>query len=194
MPLFDHFGLLAPIYVRFFPPPDPSDWRRVLHRPADGALLAAGGGTGRVTAQFSAQATQIVIADVSHGMLVQALKQNDVQVVQAPAEQLPFPDGAFARVIVVDALHHMADAKLALTELVRVLAPGGRLVIQEPDWQRPLMRLVAWAEKLALMRSHPYLSEDMLQMAAQAGGRAHCVRADTNTIWVIVDKPVTGAG
>jgi len=36
---------------------------------------------------------------------------------------------------------------------LRVLAPGGRLVIEEPDVERTPVRLIALAEKLALMRS-----------------------------------------
>jgi ubiquinone/menaquinone biosynthesis C-methylase UbiE len=54
----------------------------------------------------------------------------------------------------MDALHHMADQRIAASELWRVLAPGGRVLIVEPDIRRMLAKVIAISEKLLLMRSH----------------------------------------
>ncbi len=45
------------------------------------------------------------------------------------ADRLPFPDGSFDRVLSSFVLHHLddADKQKALSEVARVLAPGGRL-------------------------------------------------------------------
>ncbi len=47
------------------------------------------------------------------------------------AEGIPFPDGAFTAVMTVSAFHHWADRAAGMTEVLRVLAPGGRLLIVE---------------------------------------------------------------
>lgn len=58
----------------------------------------------------------------------------------ADAHRLPFRDGAFANVIGVDVVHHLARPGEAMREVARVLAPTGRVVLVEP-WAGPLGRL-----------------------------------------------------
>jgi ubiquinone/menaquinone biosynthesis C-methylase UbiE len=188
MPRPDHFGLLAPIYERFFAPPPPENLRRALKLPAAGLLLDVGGGTGRVTRQFAPDVASVVIADLSAGMLRQAAGRHGLPVILAPAERLPFADGTVDRILMVDALHHVYDAAATVQELVRVLAVGGRLVIQEPDWRILSVRMIAWAEKLALMRSHPYVADEIVGMARQAGARARCWAPGDHSVWILVDK------
>ena len=65
-----------------------------------------------------------------------------------------FKDKSFDRVIMVDALHHVKDYRITIHELWRVLMPGGRIVIEEPDIQTFPVKLMALVEKIALMRSH----------------------------------------
>src|SRR3954451_21740111 len=55
---------------------------------------------------------------------------------------LPFPDGAFDRVIAAEVLEHIPDDATALRELVRVLRPGGTIAITVPRW---LPEQVCWA-------------------------------------------------
>jgi ubiquinone/menaquinone biosynthesis C-methylase UbiE len=47
------------------------------------------------------------------------------------AEEIPFPDGHFTVVINVSSFHHWVDRDAGLRETLRVLAPGGRLLIME---------------------------------------------------------------
>lgn len=56
---------------------------------------------------------------------------------QDNANALSFPDGRFDGVYCAATLHHMEDPGHTLREMARVLRPGGRLVIMEPNWLYP---------------------------------------------------------
>lgn len=189
--MIDHFGFIAPWYERFIPPPSVDLLKRLLALPAPGALLDVGGGTGRVASQLVGHIESITIVDPSLGMLKQALKRPALTVVQGQVEHLPFATGTFHRILVVDALHHFADARIAMHEMLRVLAPGGRLLIQEPDWRLPRIRLISWAERLLLMQSHPYPPQAIATMAQAQGAGAHWLASGNGIAWVIVHKPST---
>lgn len=59
----------------------------------------------------------------------------------ADAARLPFADASFPCVLVRDLLHHLPEPERALGEVVRVLQPGGRLCLLEPNGRNPLIRL-----------------------------------------------------
>ena len=63
-------------------------------------------------------------------------------VVGADALHLPFPDGAFDRVIAAEVLEHVVDDSAALAELARVLRPGGTIAVTVPAW---VSERVCWA-------------------------------------------------
>ena len=90
----------------------------------------------------------------------------------------------------VDALHHVCNQVQTAQELWRVLAPGGYLVIEEPDLRTFAVKLVAVAEKVALMRSH-FLAPEAI--AALFDPFTAQVRIETEekgfNAWVIVHKP-----
>jgi SAM-dependent methyltransferase len=64
------------------------------------------------------------------------------RLVQATALRLPFRDGAFECVLSSNLLELLPREAPALDELVRVLAPGGRLILATPDYGRWLWMLV----------------------------------------------------
>jgi len=187
MPLFDHFDLAAPFYERLIPPRLPEKLIELLDLPVVGRLLDAGGGTGRVTQFFHRRAGQVVLIDLSSRMLSQAAKKTGLHLAQAPSERLPFPDGAFERIVMVDAFHHVFDQVQTAHELWRVLAPGGRLVIEEPDLRHPIVKLVALAEKAALMRSRFFTPERIAALFAGLAARVQVTRESYNA-WVCVEK------
>ena len=87
----------------------------------------------------------------------------------------------------VDALHHLTHQTQSAAELWRLLKPGGRLVIEEPDVRRFAVKILALAEKLALMRSHFLAPEQIIRLFPAFGARIE-VRNSDLTAWVIVEK------
>ena len=173
MPPLDHFAIIAPLYARV-PYSKKSLMSEAAELPVKGCLLDVGGGTGRVSFAIRDLVDEVVVADVSLGMLKKAPRTSTstlLTVVSASlkpvcggSESLPFADNSFERVItlaprcgcsagVVDALHHVIDQAESAREMFRVLKPGGVMVIEEPDIRTFGVKLIAIVEKLLLMRS-----------------------------------------
>ncbi len=186
--MFDHFALLAPIYDLVMPAPDPERLHELLRLPTPGRMLEAGGGTGRVASRLLPVVGLLVVNDLSAPMLRKAQAKGPLRPVQSYVERLPFCDGCFSRVFAVDAFHHFNDHHAAIRELLRVLAPRGRLVIEEPDIRRFPVKLVALLEKLALMRSHFRSAEEIRAMVASHGLQARTACLSDFSTCVVVDK------
>ena len=183
--MFDHFDLLAHLYDNAIPFSRLEQMVRIVELPVDGVLLDAGGGTGRVASALIPYVQKVFIADSSPGMLAQARKKA-LDVVQTPAENLPFKDGTFERIIMVDAFHHVEQQARVISELWRVLKPGGLLVIEEPAVRTWQVKIVAVVEKLALMRSH-FLSPPRIAELLPAEAKTH-IEIEGYNAWVIAHK------
>ncbi len=59
----------------------------------------------------------------------------------ASADRLPFADASFRTLLIRDLLHHVEDPGAVLEEAMRVLAPGGRFWLLEPNARSPIVRL-----------------------------------------------------
>jgi ubiquinone/menaquinone biosynthesis C-methylase UbiE len=142
----DPFARFARLYGRFSHHSDVSELRAILVPLDDDWILDVGGGAGAVAAPFAAVGRGVVVADPSAAMLRQIRPDSGLLRVRAVAEALPFADGAFSRIVVVDAFHHFESRPAATRELWRLLAPGGRLVIEELDIRYRSVRALAFGE------------------------------------------------
>lgn len=132
-------------------------WRRatrtaVSARPGDRVLDLAGG-TGTSANTFAADGADVVVADFSLGMLVEGTRRYPhLAFVGADATNLPFADGAFDVVTISYGLRNVVDPHAALTEMLRVTKPGGRIVVAEfstPTWA-PFRALYRWYSRRVL--------------------------------------------
>jgi ubiquinone/menaquinone biosynthesis C-methylase UbiE len=187
MPSLDHFGFIAPFYDRTIQFKYPQHMIELVGLPIDGAILDAGGGTGRVAQAFEHLAGRVVVADLSIGMLCQARQKRGLWPVCSETESLPFPDKTFERIVMIDALHHVLSREKTVNELWRVLRGGGRIVIQEPDVRRLPVKFVALFEKIALMRSHFIAPPKIIDLFAFQDATAQ-IKLDGVNAWIIVDK------
>jgi ubiquinone/menaquinone biosynthesis C-methylase UbiE len=193
MPLLDHFNILAPFYEKFIQSSEPTTLFKLLEMPPDGILLDVGGGTGRISQYFLGHAHRIVIADASLGMLNQARQRDLLMKSCSHAERLPFANESIDRIMMVDALHHIHDQSHAVDEMWRVLKPGGRMVIGEPDVRQPAIKMVALAEKLALMRSHFLTPEEILGLFRYPGAFTTML-LEGHDAWIKVEKRNISSG
>ncbi len=78
----------------------------------------------------------------------------DVDFILGTAEKIPAEDGSFDTVCMSNSLHHLSDIPTALGELLRVLKPGGNLIINEmqrdtdDEVRRNHVRLHHWSSAL----------------------------------------------
>ena len=104
-------------------------------------VLDIAGGTGDLTAKFSrivGPQGKVVLADINDSMLRVGRDKlidrgivGNVEYVQANAECLPFPDNYFDCVSIAFGLRNVTDKDAALRSMLRVLKPGGRLLVLE---------------------------------------------------------------
>lgn len=118
-------------------------WRRatveaVAAMPGERVLdLAAG--TGTSSEPFADDGALVVPSDFSLGMLrVGKQRRPDLSFVAGDAVRLPFADASFDAVTISFGLRNVVDTDAALREMLRVVRPGGRLVVCEfstPTWE-----------------------------------------------------------
>jgi ubiquinone/menaquinone biosynthesis C-methylase UbiE len=97
--------------------------------------LDVGCGTGNYTLALARLGARVVGVDPATAMLAIATSKTQeaelpVRFARATAEHLPFPEGSFDLVVSVTTLEFVASPEGAVAEMVRVVRPNGRLVVE----------------------------------------------------------------
>ena len=111
-------------------------WRAAMVRAvaplAGERVLAVAAGTGTSSAALARSGARVVAVDFSAGMVAEGRKRHKkIEFIEADAEQLPFGDNEFDAAAISFGLRNVAHPKAALSEMYRVLKPGGRVVVCE---------------------------------------------------------------
>ncbi|MFC7926087.1 class I SAM-dependent methyltransferase [Microbacterium laevaniformans] len=108
--------------------------RAIAPRPGQ-RILDLAAGTGASSVALARSGAEVVAGDFSPGMIAEGRRRHghvpNVTFVEADAMALPFADGEFDVVTISFGLRNVNDPKKALTEMLRVTAPGGMLLVCE---------------------------------------------------------------
>lgn len=134
-------------------------------------VLDLAGGTGDLAAKFArivGPTGEVVLADINDSMLrVGRDKLRDmgivgnVSYVQADAEKLPFEDNTFDLITIAFGLRNVTDKDAALRSMLRVLKPGGRLLVLE--FSKPNVEMLSKAYDLYSFHIMPRMGEFIAQ-------------------------------
>lgn len=150
----------------------------VLDAGADEKVLDLAAGTGVSTSEYSRGGAWCLAADFSLEMLRNGAHRG-VPMVAADALTLPFADESFDAVTVSFGLRNFVDTQAALTEIARVVRPGGRLVICEvatpPNpliralYRKLILPTLTWFGRRSSSNpdAYGYLAESMLSWPPQ---------------------------
>jgi len=95
-------------------------------------ILDLAAGTGSSSVVFAKEGVKVIASDFSEGMLAVGRKRHpELEFVYADATKLPFKDASVDAVTISFGLRNVNEPKTALKEMLRVLKPGGTVVICE---------------------------------------------------------------
>ena len=145
-----------------------------LHLGSDDELLDVGCGTGAAVRRASPLVRRAVGIDLSPAMIARARELAadlpNVLFIEGESRELPFADREFTAVLCTSSLHHHPQPAVAVKEMSRVLAPGGRLVIGDPCADLPAARVVdVFLRLLESGHVRMYRSEELAAFVYGAG-------------------------
>jgi len=146
-------------------------WRKgALDRLAEddsARVLDLCGGTGDLSIELARgrRAGRVVCCDFSHAMLLCAAPKfarlgalaERIDRVEADALKLPFPDASFDAVTVAFGVRNLSDMDRGFREMLRVLLPGGKLVVLE--FSRPTAPVLSTLYRFYLRRILPKIGD-----------------------------------
>jgi len=153
-----------------------------------GRYLDYGCGRGELIEAVSASATEAHGVDVDHAKIAEASKRNPAASFSVVGldGRTDFPDDHFDTISIVEVIEHVPDERATLTELHRMLKPGGRLLLTTPHrgW---LTFLDVGNFKFLMPRLHRFLHLHVLRDPAYFAHRFE----RTEAIGLIGDISVT---
>lgn len=143
---------------------------RSLRLGPDDVVLDVGGGTGGVSALVRDQVRAVTVIEPSEALTRRGRTRHPaVSFAVGDGRGLPVRDHSVDHVLLVEVLHHVDDADAVLRETVRVLRPGGSVLIEESEFGGPVGRLRFWIERAFLHGVWPRSRAELLGRLATLG-------------------------
>ena len=155
------------------------------HLSAGSRLLEVGCGAGNLLMQAAVPGSYPVALDLSMQALTfvrsrfEDLRSDETTprgyaCTQAIGESLPLADDSFDCVLMSEVIEHLEAPQISLHEAVRVLRPGGRLLVTTPNY-RSFWPVMEWAV-------------DRLNMAPKMGGEQHISRFHPSSLKTLLTQ------
>ena len=151
-------------------------------------VLDIAGGTGDLSYKFSrivGPEGLVILADINESMLRVGRDRltdrgvsGNLVVSQADAQYLPFPDNTFDCITIAFGLRNVTDKDLALRSMLRVLKPGGRLLVLE--FSKPKSQLLSKAYDTYSFRLLPIIGKVVTNDADSYSYLAESIRMHPN--------------
>lgn len=168
--------------------------RRRLLSALEGRVLEIGAGTGLNVPHFGPGADVVYTEPDPH--MARRLRRHGVEVVEAGAESLPFPDATFDAVVSTLVLCTVPDVAASLAEIRRVLKPGGRLLFVEHVRAEPGSSLERWQHRLhrpwKAFACGCHCNRDLLSSLRAAGFAADVEHHEWRFMPALVRPVITG--
>jgi SAM-dependent methyltransferase len=114
--------------------------RELLRAEPGGLVLEIGAGAGTSAIALRRDyGVEVATVDRSMTMGAVMLSRGLTSVAAADAQALPFRDNSFACASADRTLQHLTDPERAVDELARVVRPGGRIVLADPDYDTQVL-------------------------------------------------------
>ncbi len=97
---------------------------------ADQSVLDIGCGIGTYVRQFEAHGARAFGVDIEFDRLEHG---HNLKLAQAVSERAPFPANTFDMALLHEVIEHVADDRQTIAEAVRIVKPGGRVIIFAPN-------------------------------------------------------------
>ena len=168
-------------------------------RPLGGAVLEVGTGKGRFLVRLARHVAAVTTVDISTEEQ-QCARLNaryagleeKIQFVLQDAGRLPWPEATFDAAVTMNAMHHIAHFKRVLEEMLRVVKPGGKIVLA--DFSPRGFQVIARAHR-AEGKSHPreHYNFRELQRLLREHGLVTWLRKGCNQEVLVARVPAAGA-
>ena len=167
--------------------------------PLGGTVLEIGTGKGRFLVRLARHGTALTTVDIA-AEEQQCARLNaryagveeKIQFILQDAARLPWPDSTFDAAVTMNAMHHIAHFKQVLEEMLRVVKPGGKLVLA--DFSPRGFQIIA-REHRAEGKTHPHERYDFgeLQRLLRERGLVTRLRKGRNQEVLVARVPAAAA-
>jgi ubiquinone/menaquinone biosynthesis C-methylase UbiE len=156
-------------------------WRRKVDRMRQalrdirGPILDVGGNTGGESTILAQSGYTMIVGDINESALeISRLRARSFDLLEPiyvglDAHRLPFVDVSFDAVVMVEALHHLVHFKRSLSEVHRVLRPGGLFFTIEPNAIDPIRRAAEVRDRFRGTIEKSLSMRQLLKLCREAG-------------------------
>lgn len=159
---------------------DYDDTRRILAArfPKRGELLEVGSGLGYLLAYFRDDGWNVRGVEPDEAITRHARKVHGLDIQTKILPDAAFPDASFDAVLMMHVIEHVPDPQATLREILRVLKPGGMLVMETPRYDTLMFKLLGRRERSLSCEGHIYFftSKTLREISEKTGFKVE--RAD----------------